>query len=198
MNLSKVQTKIISFIRHFVRQQGYSPSIREIMRHCGFKSPRAVSFHLEKLKEGRWIRSSGKARSILLNSVDDAEAIPIYGSIPAGFPELQTQGVVAELAIRAGDFSAGVRRGGYALKVRGDSMEGARIFDGDLAIVEPKQPKTGDIVVAMIDGESTLKRLVKHKDRFFLKAENPKYSKLIPSDELKVQGVVVGVYRALR
>ena len=90
-----------------------------------------------------------------------------------------------------------MRRGGFALRVRGDSMQGARIFDGDLAIVEPRAPKPGDIVVAVIDGETTLKRLVKQKEKYFLRAENPKYPELVPTDELKVQGVVVGVYRPI-
>ena len=160
------------------------------MHHCGFKSPRAVSFHLEKMEKAGLIRRSRKPRTILLNEPGRAETIPIYGSIPAGHPEGQAQSLLGELAI--------VRRGGFALKVRGDSMEGARIFDGDIAVVEVRSPKSGDVVVAVIDGESTLKRFVRQKDRIYLKAENPRYPELIPADQLTTQGVVVGIYRPIR
>lgn len=199
MNPSPIQEKMIAFIRRYLHQHGYAPSIRDIMHHCGFKSPRAVSFHLEKLEKGGLVRRDRKARSILLNDSQSALSIPIFGTIPAGFPETPAEGrqALGEMSVQPGWFGAGMRRGGYALRVRGDSMEGARIFDGDLAIVEPKAPKPGDVVVAVIDGESTLKRLVKQKDKYFLRAENPKYPEMTPTDELKVQGVVVGVYRPI-
>jgi len=199
MPLSRVQEKIVAFIRRYLHQHGYSPSIRDIMHHCGFKSPRAVSFHLEKLEGAGAIRRDRKARSILLSDPQNVLAIPVYGTIPAGFPEMPAGDArpVGGLAVGPGWFGPGMRRGGFALRVRGDSMQGARIFDGDLAIVEPRSAKPGDIVVAVIDGETTLKRLVKQKDKYFLRAENPKFPELIPSDELKVQGVVVGVYRPI-
>ena len=196
---SRVQEKIVAFIRRYLHQHGYAPSIRDIMHHCEFKSPRAVSFHLEKLERGGAIRRDRKARSILLNDPHSALTIPVFGTIPAGFPETPAEDSrpVGGLAVGPGWFGAGMRRGGFALRVRGDSMQGARIFDGDLAIVEPRAPKPGDIVVAVIDGETTLKRLVKQKEKYFLRAENPKYPELVPTDELKVQGVVVGVYRPI-
>ena len=199
MTLSRVQEKIVTFIRRYLHQHGYAPSIRDIMHHCGFKSPRAVSFHLEKLERGGVIQRDRKARSILLNDLPSAMTIPVFGTIPAGFPETvaEDRKTLGELAIQPGWFGVGMRRGGYALRVRGDSMQDVRIFDGDLAIVEPRAPKAGDIVVAIIDGENTLKRLVRQKDKYFLRAENPKYPELIPTDELKVQGVVVGIYRSI-
>jgi repressor LexA len=83
----------------------------------------------------------------------------------------------------------------FALRVRGDSMTGAQIADGDLVIVEGRKPNPGDIVAALIDGETTLKRLVFEDDRYFLKAENPKYPDLLPASELLIQGVVRAVVR---
>lgn len=77
-------------------------------------------------------------------------------------------------------------------------MVGAKIFDGDVAIVEQRPPKNNDVVVALIDGENTLKRLVQQGKRVSLKAENPNYPNLIPADELTIQGVVIGVYRPVR
>ncbi len=197
--LSRVQEKIVIFIRRYFHQHGYAPAIRDIMHHCGFKSPRAVSFHLEKLEQRGVIRRDRKARSILLNDAPSALTIPVFGILPAGFPEMveQDHKTIGGLAIQPGWFGAGMRQGGYALRVRGDSMQDARIFDGDLAIVEPRAPKAGDIVVAIVDGHSTLKRLVKQRNQYFLRAENPKHSELIPTDELKVQGVVVGIYRMI-
>lgn len=195
---SRSADKIVAFIRRYLHQHGYSPSIRDIMHACGFKSPRAVSFHLEKLERLGTLRRDRKARSILLNESQSALSIPIFGTVPAGFPETPAEDrkPLGELAIQPEWFGGAMRRG-YAVRVHGDSMQGARIFDGDLVIVEPKTPKAGDIVVAIIDGETTLKRLIKQKEKYFLRAENPKYPELIPSDELKVQGVVVGVYRPI-
>jgi repressor LexA len=88
------------------------------------------------------------------------------------------------------------KRGSFALRVRGDSMKDAAILDRDIVVVEAcPQPKQGQIVVALIDGESTLKRLVQSKGRWYLKAENPAYPELIPKADLVIQGVVRTVIR---
>lgn len=84
----------------------------------------------------------------------------------------------------------------FALRVRGDSMEGADISDGDVVIVDAREPRPGDIVAALIDGETTLKRFIARDGDVFLQAENPKYPDLIPMHELVVQGVVRAVVRA--
>jgi len=193
--LSRTQEKIIAFIRRYLHQNGYSPSIRDIMQHCGFKSPRAISFHLEKLTQRGLVKRDRKARSILLNESENVLSIPVYGSVAL---EASAQGrAEGGLALQPAWFGAGMKRGGFALRVRGDHMQGAKIFEGDLAIVEPRAPKPNDIVVAHVDGESTLKRLIKQKDKYFLRAENPKYPQLTPIDDLKVQGVVIGIYRPI-
>ena len=84
-----------------------------------------------------------------------------------------------------------------ALRVHGDSMEGAGILNGDMVVVEPGEPKPGDIVVALIDGENTLKRLVRKGGRACLASENPRYPDLVPAAELTVQGVVTGLIRRI-
>lgn len=195
--MTEIREKILRFIRDFSSKNGYPPSIREIMRHFGFKSPRAVSFHLEKLEADGRLERHGKARGIRLTKYlpDMAMELPIYGIIPAGYPEQQTELNEGKLAIRPGLVSAGVSNNAYALRVKGDSMVGAKIFDGDLAIVEYRPAKNNDVVVALIDGSSTLKRLVQQGKQIFLKAENPKYPDLVPAEELTIQGVVIGVYR---
>lgn len=195
--MSDTRNKMLRFIGDFLGTNGYPPSVREIMRHFGFKSPRAVSFHLEKLEAEGFLECHGKARGLRLKRLlpEDAIELPIYGVVPAGYPEQQSQLPLGTLSVHPSLISAGVAKHAYALRVKGDSMINAKIFDGDIAIVEQRPAKPNDVVVALIDGENTLKRLVQQGRRTFLKAENPSYPNLIPSEELTVQGVVIGIYR---
>ncbi len=195
MQITASQQKILGMIREYWNRHGFGPSVRDLMKLCRYRSPRAVTFHLEKLEENGLIESDGKARTLRLKGITAPVRVPIYGSIPAGFGEVQSQLPLGELEVPAAVATAGVRAHGFALKVRGDSMVGAGIYEGDLAIVEQRQAKPGDIVVALIDGQSTLKRLVKRRGGFALIAENPKYPVLTPSENLEVQGVVVGLFR---
>ena len=96
--------------------------------------------------------------------------------------------------------TVGVRRNArvFAVKVRGDSMIGAHISDGDLVVLEIRDPKNRDIVAALIDGETTLKRFVMSRGRAYLKAENPKFPDLVPVTELVIQGVMVALVRRVR
>lgn len=169
------------------------------MKHLKFASPRSVSYHLDRMEIAGLIKNAGKARSLQVACVvedrPDNPMIPVYGPIRAGHPELQSQLPLGMLEIPPALFSSGVQKKGFALTVKGDSMEGAGILDGDLVIIENSQPREGDIVAALIDGESTLKRLVKKNGTSYLKAENPKYRDLIPAAELVIQGVAVGSYR---
>ena len=199
MNLTKRQQQILDFIERTQRQSGVTPSTREIQANFGFASQTAAVNHLRALeRKGVIQRRAGKARAVALVSTLRRDAIidiPIYGSIAAGFAEMseqQNEGVVS-VDVR----TAGVRRGArmFALKVRGDSMIGAQINDGDLAILEWREPKNHDIVAALIDGETTLKRFIVTRGRPLLKAENPNYPDLIPVRELVIQGVLVALVR---
>ena len=199
MNLTKRQQQIIEFIERTQRQTGVTPSTREIQAHFGFASQTAAVNHLRALeRKGAIQRHAGKARGVALVSSLNRNAlvdVPIYGSIAAGFAELseqENQGVVS-VDVR----TIGVRRGTqtFALKVRGDSMIGAQINDGDVAILEVREPKNNEIVAALIDGETTLKRFVMNRGRPFLKAENPNYPNLIAVQELVVQGVLLALIR---
>jgi repressor LexA len=120
--------------------------------------------------------------------------LPLLGIIPAGPQELQSQLPLGELAIEGGLACAGLPSHAYALRVKGNSMVGAGIHDGDTVAVAQQPAKDGDIVVALIDGQSTLKRLVKKGERAYLRAENPACPNLIPAEELVIQGVVMGVH----
>jgi repressor LexA len=126
-------------------------------------------------------------------------ALPMFGSIPAGPPQHFQAGEAESTPV----FDEEVlgfrpRQGCFVLKVRGDSMRDAGILNGDSVVIEPNpSPHAGQIVAALIDGECTLKRLVKVRDNWFLKAENPAYPELHPRADLVIQGVVRTVVRRL-
>ena len=121
--------------------------------------------------------------------------IPIVGAIPAGFGEPAEPTDLGSIPVDLEALNIRPSSRTFALKVRGDSMTGAHISDGDLVIVEAREPKIGEIVAALIDGETTLKRFVTEDGQLFLKAENPLYPNLIPLQELIIQGVVRAVVR---
>ena len=199
MNLTNRQQQVLEFIAAAQHKSGVTPSTREIQAHFGFASQTAAVNHLRALeRKGVLQRHAGKARAMALVSTlnrDPIIDIPIYGSIAAGFAELadEARDGVLSMDTRAVGLASTARA--FALKVRGDSMVGAQINDGDLVVLEQRGAKNNDIVAALIDGETTLKRLVVEKGKTFLKAENPKYPDLIPLTELSVQGVMVALVR---
>lgn len=175
------------------------PSTREIQRHFGFASQTAAMSHLRALeKKGVIRRLAGLARAVVFpEELDKPETvdIPIYGAIPAGFASDNPQDVSGRLTLDAA--SLGLQRNAkpFALRVRGDSMIGAHICDGDHVILVQREPKSRDVVAALIDGETTLKRYIVERGKPFLHAENPRYPDLIPARELLIQGVMVGLFR---
>ena len=124
--------------------------------------------------------------------------IPIYGTIPAGLPtdERQEPDGCMSVDVESLRLPKGARV--FALKVRGDSMIGAGILPGDVVILEFREAHNGEVVAALLDGETTLKRYVVHRGRPFLKAENPRFKDLIPAHELVIQGVQIGLLRILK
>ena len=181
-----------------------SPTIREIAKHFGFASPGSVSDHLAALtKKGALTSGAKTARSLRPKSPLDSFRnrvihIPIYGSIPAGFAENKTGEVQGCVSVDIATLGIKPSPRLFALKVSGDSMIDRHIVDGDVVVVEhSKTPRTGDVVAALIDGESTLKTFVMEQGKPYLKAENPRYPRLIPSNELLIQGVVLNVLRQL-
>ncbi|MEO7318333.1 MAG: transcriptional repressor LexA, partial [Chthoniobacteraceae bacterium] len=199
MNLTVRQQQVLAFIASAQQQTGVTPSTREIQEHFGFASQTAAVNHLRALeRKGVLQRHAGKARAMALVSTlnrDPIIDIPIYGSIAAGLGELTEESREGTLSMDIR--SAGLRSaaGVFALKVRGDSMIGAQISDGDLVVLEQRGPKNDDIVAALIDGETTLKRFILNRGRAFLKAENPGYPDMIPVTELVIQGVMVALVR---
>ncbi len=175
------------------------PSTRDIQKHFGFASQTAAMGHLRALeRKGVIRRLAGMARAVVFSNEEDRSGmlhIPIYGSIPAGFaadnPQFSNEAVGVDR--RMLKIAPGTKP--FALRVRGDSMTGAHICDGDVVILEHREPRPYDVVAALIDEESTLKRYMVDDGRPFLRAENPKYPNLIPARELVIQGVMIGLVR---
>ena len=175
------------------------PSTREIQHHFGFRSQTAAVNHLRALEsKGKIRRLPGKARGVALASAlrrNRVVDVPIVGRIAAGMAGVAEQEEEGFLSLTASAAGIAPSRKAFALRVRGDSMTGANIFDGNVVILEIREPKSGDIVAALIDGETTLKRYVVKGAQTFLKAENPAYPDLIPARELVIQGVLVALVR---
>jgi repressor LexA len=198
--LTQRQSEILSFIRESAEEQRGVPSVREIMARFGFTSPATVASHLDLLeKKGAIRRETGRSRNIILPDLKNRPIrpplleVPIYGMIPAGFPEGQVQ--ESDRCIMVDPETIHLPRNAktFALEVRGDSMIGAGILERDVVILEHAAPRNRDIVAALIDGDVTLKRYLVEEGQPFLRAENPLYPDLIPARELVIQGV----FRAL-
>ena len=192
-SLTRRQGEVLDFVRKERSRKGKVPSTREIQRHFGFASQTAAVNHLKALeRKGCLRRLPG---DLLPVNSDRFSQIPLLGLIPAGLPTFEEEhsegGVAVDLS------SIGLPEGArtFALTVRGDSMIEAHIQEGDVVVLEYREPRDGDVVAALIDGETTLKRFVLDNGRPFLKAENPAYPDLIPAMELIVQGVMVALTR---
>jgi repressor LexA len=208
--LTLKQQEILGYLIHHMRVNQNWPSFREIEQHFGFRSTNAVMGHLRALERKGYIsRVPGQARSfrITLDLSEEAvpeEAvevleIPIYGSIAAGYPDgVEAGGQIGRLQIDAETVGLRRSRRSFALKVRGESMIDVGILDGDTVIIEQRPPSDGDIVAALIDGETTLKRFMNKDGRApYLKAENKLFPELHPVFELVIQGVAKAVVRSL-
>ena len=197
--LTARQQEVLDFIRRQQQQTGFPPSSREIQAHFGFHSQTAAMNHLRALeRKGVINRTPGKARSAVdpnLRFSAGLRPIPILGQIPAGLPSEVTESSGSKLGVDLAAFGVASRAEVFAVRVRGDSMIGAQIADGDTVLLQKRDPKNGEIVAALIDGESTLKRYLLAQGEPFLKAENPLYPDLVPASELVIQGVMIGLLR---
>ncbi len=181
----ETRDKIVKFLKEFIEEKGFAPSVREIAKYLGFKSTKAVKVHLDKLSQKGIIKKGkGVARGISLQR----EGIPILGRITAGKPTLEFEGI-------DGHFSIDKWKNNFLLRVKGDSMIGAGIHEGDLVVIDrTREPLKGNIVVALIEDETTVKKLDKKNGNWILKPENPDYP--IIDKDFEVIGVVIGVIRS--
>jgi repressor LexA len=203
--LTKRQKQVLEFIQRQQQAAGLTPTFREIAAHFRFSSPNAAVAHVQALLvKGALKNLPGRARSLRIvdlqhppeRSRPRVVSVPIYGSIPAGRPEDATQQEEGCVLIDIETLGIKPTTRTFGLKVRGDSMIGKSIVDGDIAIIEHGvQPRTGDVVAALIDGQVTLKTFVLQGKKPYLRAENPRYLNLIPQEELQIQGVMIALVR---
>ena len=195
-NLTKRQKEIFNFIKEEIESNGYPPTRSEISRTFGFKSPNAAEDHLKALKKkGVLDLAAGTSRGITLNI--ESSGIPVIGLVSAGGPILAEENIEKTLPKNPGILSHGVD---FYLKVKGDSMIDVGIFENDLIAINKNLPvKTGNIVVARINNEVTVKTLLKLSNKLvILKPENSSYEDLEinPTKEsLVFEGTCVGLLR---
>lgn len=198
--LTERQQAIFNYILRFRQQHGCSPSIPEIQKEFGIRSPNGVAGHLRALEtKGIIQRAARGSRQIDLADRAETASIPLISEVPAGSPqEYHSPQAERTIAIDRATLGFEPPPGCFALRVRGESMIQAGILPGDCVVVDPSAtPRNNQIVVALIDGESTLKRLIQVNGRWFLKAENPAYRDLYPRSDLEIQGVVRTLVRQL-
>lgn len=197
--LTARQQEILDYLHEHQRSEGYIPSTREIQKHFGFASQTAAMSHLRALeRKGAITRQANMARAVAFPDELEREEIvdiPVYGDIAAGMAQDVQPEKDGFLSIDVASLGVSRRAKTFALKVRGDSMIDAHICDGDTVVLEHREPRKGDVVAALIDGETTLKRFVMKGGKPYLHAENENYPDLIPARELIVQGVMVGLVR---
>lgn len=192
------QTEIYEFIRKQILEKGYPPSVREICKGVGLSSTSTVHGHLERLeKKGLIKRDSTKPRTIelLKEPIMKREMlnIPIVGKVTAGTPILAVENIEDTFPMPLNFLPSNEEL--FMLSVSGESMIDAGILDGDLAIIEKCNcAENGDIVVALIENEATLKRFFKEKDHIRLQPEN-KTMKPIIVDDCKIIGKLIGLFR---
>ena len=203
--LTKRQRQVLEFIQDKLDSGTLIPTYREIAAHFGFNSPNAVLIHIKALRNKGYLQNQpGRARSLQVLDPHAPKSrfrpriasVPIYGTIPAGYPidtDQEDEGCVL-IDIETLGIRPTART--FGLKVKGDSMLGKFIMSGDIAIIEHGlEPRPGDVVAALIDGQVTLKTFFMHRGKPFLRAENPHYPDLIPQEELQIQGVMVALIR---
>ena len=198
--LTKRQQEVLDYLKETHRIEGFMPSTRDIQRHFEFASQTAAMSHLRALeRKGVIVRKANKACGIGFPEAMEREEIvdiPIYGSIAAGMAQDVDSEKEGCLSIDVSSLGLRGNARTFALKVRGESMIDAHICDGDTVVLEFREPRKGDVVAALIDGETTLKRYVVENGKPFLRAENEHFPDLIPARELIIQGVLVALLRS--
>jgi repressor LexA len=201
LDLTKRQQEIFDFIRRYGAKYGYPPTVREIGKAVGLASSSTVHAHLANLeKYGLLKRNPSKPRALEL-LIDKAKqaitpsGLPLVGQVAAGQPLLAEENIEEYVHVPT---IAGGEEGEYVLRVSGESMRDAGILEGDYVVVRPQDAASdGDIVVALLGEEATVKRFFKEKDHIRLQPENVEMEPIRSSD-VRVLGRVVGVFRKIQ
>lgn len=200
--LTPRQSELLEFIEQYQWEHGASPTLREMREHFGVSSDNGILKHLKALEEKGYLQKSETPRGIKrldtikqkMEMVANVLEVPLVGTVPAGGPVLAQENILGTFEIGRGLMK--MDNGNFLLRVSGNSMIDAGIYEGDMVLVAPgKSPRSGDVVVALVDGQSTVKRYIEEGGGCYLKAENPDYSDIHPESELEIQGLVVGLIR---
>ena len=205
--LTTRQHTVLETIRAWIRQRGYPPTIRELGQQLGIKSLRGVTTHLDAIAKKGFLKREPRARSISLLDVvapfEQAMRVPIVGRIRAGEPSMALEAVEGHVVIDGtwlGGSAAASAAEHFALQVKGESMIGAGILDSDFVIVR-RQPtaENGEIVVALLEDDATVKRFFKEGDTIRLQPDHPTMASIVVTKQqpLAILGKVVAVFRHL-
>ncbi|WP_372873524.1 transcriptional repressor LexA [Pseudomonas sp.] len=200
LKLTPRQAEILAFIKHCLDDNGYPPTRAEIAQALGFKSPNAAEEHLKALaRKGAIEMTPGASRGIRIPGYEpnnEEEGLPVIGRVAAGAPILAQQNIEDSCRINPEFFRP---KADYLLRVRGMSMKDIGILDGDLlAVHTTREVHNGQIVVARIDDEVTVKRFKREGNKVWLTAENPEFAPIevnLEEQELVIEGLSVGVIR---
>jgi repressor LexA len=198
VDLTKRQREIFDYIRRYLRKYGYPPTVREIGNALGLHSPSTVHAHLAKLEQiGMLRRDPTKPRAIELMVGKARRAlkgpgIPVVGNVAAGEPILAEENIEDYYEVPS---VIGGEGDDYILKVRGDSMKDAGILEGDFVVVRPAdEAANGEIVVALLGDEATVKRFYRERNAIRLEPENEAHEPIVTQDA-ELLGKVIGVFR---
>jgi len=194
--LTEKQQAILDFINAYLDEHQYPPSVREIGKHFGVY-PATVQDHISALERKGFLQKRRFQSRALSVAAPHRPGVPIVGNVAAGVPLLAQENIEQMVQLPTEWAPAG----SFLLRVKGDSMVGAHILDGDYVLVQPNQSATnGEIVVALIEDEATVKRFYKTKRGVTLKAENPKFDpiEISTAENLRILGHVVGVLRLMK
>jgi repressor LexA len=198
--ITERQEDLLKMVARYIEKKGYAPTYSEIAEELGIKSKSAVMNHINALVEKGYLEKGSSARSLRIikpefqPSYSSDVHVPLVGRVAAGYPILSDENVERYIPIPRAMIKSEGRY--FALKVRGDSMVDAGIFDEDMVVVQSaKTANPKEIVVALINDEVTVKRLMDRSGRKYLKAENSRYDDIYPEGAWSIQGKVVGLIR---
>jgi repressor LexA len=208
--LTQKQSIVLKSIYGFIADNGYPPSVRDIAGILGFSSPKSAGDHFAVLEKKGYLQKKSSARSMKLTekslwylgltspSIEkNVDYLPLLGSIAAGKPIFAEENIQDYIPVSA--HIMGKAKGQFLLKVKGDSMSGDYIIDGDTIIVKiQNSAENGDIVVALVGSEAVVKRFYRRDDGVIeLRSSNPLYEPIIAEKSLIIQGRVIAVYRSI-
>lgn len=214
LKLTTEQQRVYDFMQSFRKENGFPPTVREVAAGLGYKSPNNARQHLLLIEQKRYIRIiPGIARGIEFREDIDAKSriavkkmetetererergVPLIGAVAAGLPITAIENINGYITLDRSIFKGDDL---FALRVKGDSMTGMGILNGDIVVVRKKSTaENGEVVVIIIDGDATLKRFIRDRETVLLRAENPNYSDIVLSsvNSIQIAGKLVGVIR---